>query len=115
VGGIAVCGKFGRRLQRGELTVEWYDPQLDPTHPKGPSAPRTEKQEGGTPLEQYAKSTHGQQLYSLHDNGFSLAETQREMTDAQRIVYLTAKGYWTNKQRNESRSSMPKAGRTPQL
>jgi len=44
-----------------------------------------------------------------------LAETQREMTDAQRIVYLTAKGYWTNKQRNESRSSMPKAGRTPQL
>lgn len=87
------------------MTAPWYNPSKDPTHPDGPSKPRTEKQEGGTPLEQYAKSKHGKQLYHLHDNGFRLAETQREMTEAQRIAYLTAKGYHTEKERKSSQSS----------
>lgn len=95
------------------MTASWYNPTKDPTHPDGPSKPRTEKQEGGTPLEQYAKSKHGKQLYHLHDNGFSLAETQSGMTEAQRIFYLSAKGYWTEKERSKSNSSHNVGSRPP--
>ena len=104
MGGKSLGGKTARRLRRGVLTPSWYDSTLDPTHPDGPSRPRREDEEGGVPLEQYAKSRHGKQLYLLHDNGFSLAESQSEMTEAQRVAYLTAKAYWTDKERSESRS-----------
>jgi len=97
-------GKTARRLRRGALTAAWYDPSIDPTHPDGPDRPRKETEDGGVPLEQYAKSRHGKQLYLLHDNGFAIADSQSEMTEAQRIAYLTAKAYWTEKERSESQS-----------
>lgn len=34
-------------------------------------------------------------MFALHDNGFKLAETQREMTPLQRFIYALAKDHHT--------------------
>lgn len=76
----------------------------DPTEELDPTG------KGGSVLEQFAKSHHGQTIYQLHDDGFSIAETQSGMVYPQMVVYLTAKAYWTEKNREEAKSNSGSAG-----
>ena len=57
-------------------------------------------------LRELAESQHGQNIYALHDAGFKLADTQREMTPIQKFVYITAKDFHTDDYDSSSSSAM---------
>lgn len=112
-------GKVGRRLRELTDTSEsesdsspdapdWYDPRLDPLHPSSDNEftdGRDPTDEGGTVVEQFAKSHHGREVYHLQEDGFALADSQRSMTIVQKRIYLTAKAYWQSKERDEAETS----------
>jgi hypothetical protein len=100
VGRITERGKCGRWLRRvsDSESPDWYDKSRDPLstaceYDADNEFARKPTSEYGTPIEQFAKSDHGREIYLLHDEGFALADTQREMIPLQRTVYLTAKQY----------------------
>lgn len=87
---------------------DWYDASLDPLHPSSDLSESTQREatkEGGTIAEQFAKSHHGREVYHLQEDGFALADRQRDMTILQKRVYLTAKAYHSEKEREEADSS----------
>lgn len=61
--------------------------------------------DGGTVTEQFAKSRHGRKVYHLQQDGLDLASSQREMTQFQENVYMTAKAYWSEREREEAESN----------
>lgn len=44
----------------------------------------------------------------LHDNGFKLAATQREMTPIQKYVYIKARAYHIDNERDHPSTNMNK-------
>lgn len=64
-------------------------------------------EEGGTVLEQFAKSHHGRTIYHLQDDGIPMAADQKSMTKFQQRVYMTAKAYWSSKEQDEAKSNTP--------
>lgn len=112
MGGESVCGGIGRVLRGRDVddTPEWYDPRKDPLHPESTRSPdgrRRPTKDGGTVLEQFAKSEHGRVIYHLQQDGIDLAPTQKDMTEFQQRVYMTAKTYWSEKERDEAESNTP--------
>jgi len=114
VGGESVGGKSGRELRRRDVaeTPDWYTPSKDPLHEECDRPidlrPKPTKK-GGTVLEQFAKSHYGRKIYHLQKDGMKLAETQREMTLFQQKVYMTAKAYWSEKEKDKAGSKTPKS------
>jgi len=57
-------------------------------------------------LRELAESEHGEAIYTLHDAGFSLADTQKELTPIQRFVYVVAKDHHTDDYDSKPSSAM---------
>lgn len=109
MGGESISGKVGRDLRRRDVddTPDWYTPSEDPLHStcdRPLDLQRDPTKDGGTVLEQFAKSSHGRNIYHLQKDGISIAETQAEMTKFQERVYITAKTYWSEKEKDEADS-----------
>lgn len=56
-------------------------------------------------LKELAESHHGAEIYSLHDNGFSLAESQADITPIQKYVYTYAKQYHQERQQKRAKKN----------
>lgn len=112
MGGITVCGGSGRVIRERPIdeTPEWYTPSDDPVHPSSNAAVTTDTKptdDGGTVLEQFAKSLHGREIYHLQSDGFQLAPDQQSLTRFQKRVYLVAKAYWTEQEREDAKDDTP--------